>query len=461
MEDDGRWNGHNRREELARRSPVLVSTVMAMALMSRLPGGDAPALPSDAQKIAEKADLAITALKTSTDAQIGKIKAQEVKDLQRLCDASVKKGDQAQAAAIKQRIDSIGSSAAASPAPAKGEKIDLAGIAPGSAGWIDASGDLFGGENAGVGIWNMVYLPGTRAVVASVVKHGLWATLDGGVHWKRLGESGNRPPDAGQAVQFLLDPQDPNRLWCSGMYGFGCWRTDDGGLSFKKLGDQTHLDGMAVDFSDAERKTLITGGHEQARSARLSIDGGVTWKLIGDRLPDDSSFSTLPIVLDKSTFIINTSGWGDKKWGIYRSTDGGQAWTKVSDVGAADCALVTRSGTIFYSLFWNMDHIVSRDHGLTWTKLGAPVRRQLIELPDGTLAGLGGGNQRQPYFSSDDGRTWTPFGAEVPFKPCDWGTHFIYNPSHKSFFCYCDTPPGPGPHVVMRMDITAGRPPAQ
>src|SRR5208283_2991720 len=108
-------------------------------------------------------------------------------------------------------------------------------------------------------------------------------------------------------------------------YGFGCWRSADGGKSFVQLGDQTHLDGIGVDCSEPERKTILLGLHERDRSLRLSTDGGTTFRLIGDRLPEGTGFSTLPIILDSRTFITNTSGWGDKKWGIWRSQDGGQS----------------------------------------------------------------------------------------------------------------------------------------
>jgi hypothetical protein len=314
--------------------------------------------------------------------------------------------------------------------------------------WVDASGDLFAGENAGAGAWRMFAWPGAKTVVASVVKHGLWASADAGAHWQRLGQPGQRPPDSGQMVQCLLDPVHPERLWCSGMYGFGCWRSTDGGTSFVQLGDQAHLDGLAVDCSDPERKTILIGLHERDHSLHLSTDGGQTFHLIGDRLPAGTSFSTLPIILDHTTFITNTSGWGDKKWGMWRSQDAGQSWTKVSDAGAADYALISRTGSIFYSLLWEMDHVVSRDHGLTWTKLGAPVRGQLIELPDGTLVGLGGDGRAKLFASHDDGVTWKQCGDEVPFKPVG----VIYDAVHNAFIAY-RSDKGPGPLLIARWEL--------
>ena len=314
--------------------------------------------------------------------------------------------------------------------------------------WCDATGDLFAGEGAGTGIWRMTAWPGPGLLVASLVKRGLWASADGGTTWKRLGPAGQRPPDAGQAVQFLVDPQEPHRLWCSGMYGFGCWRSDDGGATFVQLGGNQHLDGLGVDLSDPQRRTLLEGLHEQARSLHLSTDGGATWTRIGDHLPDGTGFSTLPIVVDAKTYIVNTSGWGKLSWGIWRSTDAGATWAKTSDAGPADYALVATNGHIFWSQLWNGDHLVSRDVGVSWQPLNAPVRGLLCELPGGILVGLGGGKQSQPFASLDDGRTWKPFGDEPPFKPIG----IIYDAKRNALICYRGES-GPQAALVVRWDL--------
>jgi hypothetical protein len=50
-------------------------------------------------------------------------------------------------------------------------------------------------------------------------------------------------------------------------------------------GPKWGADGVAVDFSDPQRKTLLLGLHEQSQSLQMSSDGGTTWQRIGDRLP--------------------------------------------------------------------------------------------------------------------------------------------------------------------------------
>jgi outer membrane protein assembly factor BamB len=89
--------------------PTLIALLCAIARC--LSAEDAAALPPEAQKIADKAEAAIAAVIAATDAQVGKLKSQEAKDLQRLLDAALKKKDQAVADLIKQRLDAVGADA--------------------------------------------------------------------------------------------------------------------------------------------------------------------------------------------------------------------------------------------------------------------------------------------------------------------------------------------------------------
>ena len=63
-------------------------------------------LPADAKTSVEKADAKIEQLRKAYEEACAKVKAQEIKDLQRVHDA-VKKGDPAGAAAVKAKIDAL------------------------------------------------------------------------------------------------------------------------------------------------------------------------------------------------------------------------------------------------------------------------------------------------------------------------------------------------------------------
>lgn len=88
------------------------------------------------------------------------------------------------------------------------------------------------------------------------------------------------------------------------------------------------------------RRTLLAGGHEQSRTVWKSVDGGQTWTNIGATLPEGTKFSSNPLLLDASTYVVNASGWGKGTGGVYHTADGGATWTQVSTLEAdgAPCA---------------------------------------------------------------------------------------------------------------------------
>lgn len=281
--------------------------------------------------------------------------------------------------------------------------------------WVDATGNLGGDEWVKAGPWKLACIPNTGEVIVSMVALGLWSSSDGGATWRRMGADGQRPPDKGQAVHFVFDHGNPKNFWTSGMYGYGVWKTTDGGRKFEKLGPHDHCDGMGVDLADPGHKTLLLGLHEQARSTHKSVDGGKTWASIGDKLPEKTNHSSDPLVLDAKTYLTNTAGWlQGHTWGIYRSEDAGETWTKVSDLGAAGSQLVARDGGIYWPVLWDGAIAFSGDRGKTWVKLQTPVRAPIAEAPGGRIVGVKG---TQLFFSADQGKTWNACGPVLPFKP--------------------------------------------
>lgn len=278
-------------------------------------------------------------------------------------------------------------------------------------GWINVTNNVGGAKWGAYGVTYMKAVPGRDAVIAGVSECGLWATSDGGTTWTKLGgdEIKNRPG------RIVFDPRNPDVFWVSGCYGGAPFRTDDGGHSFHRLGRLAHADGIAVDFTDPQRKTLLLGLHEQSQSLQLSADGGDSWTKIGDRLPANSNHSTDPIILDSKTFLINTAGWKpNATLGIYRSGDAGQTWTQVSTFGPAGEPLVASDGAIYWQRLWGGGLLKSTDQGKTWSAVSRAVKSNPIELPDHRLAGLAA---NQIVVSSDGGATWTNLGPPAPFKP--------------------------------------------
>jgi photosystem II stability/assembly factor-like uncharacterized protein len=298
--------------------------------------------------------------------------------------------------------------------------------------WTDVTNNVGGDKWGAYGVTYVKGVPDSDMVIAGVSEVGLWATLDNGATWKKLGGSEIRS----RPGRIVFDPKNPRIFYVSGCYGDAPFKTEDGGKTFQRLGKQTHADGVAIDFTDPDRKTLLLGLHEQSQSLQLSTDGGKSWKKIGDKLPADSNHSTDPIVLDAKTWLINTAGWKQKaSLGIYRTDDAGETWTQVSKYGPAGQPLVASDGAIYWQRLYGGGLLKSTDQGKTWTDLGRGnkdnpmIHSNPIELPGKRLAGL---NEAQLLVSSDGGTTWTKFGPPAPFKP----NGITYSEKGKSFYAW-------------------------
>jgi photosystem II stability/assembly factor-like uncharacterized protein len=221
----------------------------------------------------------------------------------------------------------------------------------------------------------------------------------------------------------VYDPAHASVFWESGVYGSaGVYQTTDRGGTFRRLGSVFHVDYLSVDLRDPERRTLLAGGHEQAQTVYQSTDGGQTWTNIGMSLPAKGT-SSHPLIIDSETYLVNAEGVG-----IYRTTNSGASWRRVSAQGPSQPPLVTSNGTIYWPA--NGGLLKSTDLGTTWAQVGTDIRPvHPIELADGRVVSVGANHL---VISADGGSTWSPFGAILPFTP----TGLIYSPSRRAFFIW-------------------------
>lgn len=224
---------------------------------------------------------------------------------------------------------------------------------------------------------------------------GIWKTLDGGIHWRPLFD---REPVSSIGA-LAVAPSNPNVVWAGTgessirshiSMGWGMFRSIDAGATWRRIGLENtgRIARIAVDPRNAEVALVAALGHAYAPQ---------------------------------------------RERGIYRTTDGGQSWTRVlfagDSAGGVDVVMDPNDPNVVYAATWQIEiHTWGRtsggggsgiwksvDNGMTWRRLtgsGLPTR------PFGKV-GLG-------VTRADSKRLYALIetGKGIPFKgePTDTGT---------------------------------------
>jgi photosystem II stability/assembly factor-like uncharacterized protein len=173
-------------------------------------------------------------------------------------------------------------------------------------------------------------------------------------------------------------------------------------------------DTISVDFSDPNRRTLLHGGHEQINYLYVSFTSGKTWRRIEDGIPPGVSLLGNPLIVGDNTFVVPGGG---KASGMYRTTDAGRSWRRVSTVGAMavhpfDVPLVVDESNIYWLGAGGL--VRSADAGLTWEAVSIGLQCAPIQAQKGELACV---IASQIAISRNKGSTWTQVGPPLPFTP--------------------------------------------
>ncbi len=306
-------------------------------------------------------------------------------------------------------------------------------VFPLPAQWINVTGNLANMPSECGNLCLLSVVPGQDRILAGIAQRGLWQTTDGGATWTPLGQGPGSDAIVNRPSRIVYDPTNAEVFWESGIYNrSGVYQTTNGGQTFRHLGKITHNDFVSVDFSDPLRRTLLAGGHEQSRTVWKSVDGGQTWTNIGATLPEGTKFSSNPLLLDASTYLVNASGWGKGTGGVYRTTNGGATWSQVTSLEANGVPLSASDGSIYWPLMYDRGVIRSTNQGQTWTQVcgsGVIKGERIIELPDGRLAAVAG---KSVKVSSDHGAGWSPALAPTPIQP----SGVIYAPARQAFYIW-------------------------
>ncbi len=218
---------------------------------------------------------------------------------------------------------------------------------------------------------------------------GLYRSDDGGKTWRNVGLKTSE-----HIGRIAIDPKDSNIVYVAAqgpLWGpggdRGLFKTTDNGKTWKNIlniSENTGVTDVVIDPRNPEtiyaasyqrRRhmfTLIDGGPESA--IYKSTDAGVTWNKVRAGLPTgDMGRIGLAVSPVDSNVVYATIESGDRKGGIFRSSDRGGSWEKRNDfdAGAMYYARVVADPKDVDRIYvMNVFLMVSDDGGRTVRRLG-------------------------------------------------------------------------------------------
>lgn len=281
---------------------------------------------------------------------------------------------------------------------------------------------------------DVIYVGTGSAAIRSnvIVGRGVYRSADAGRTWTHVGLR-----DAGQIGAIEIHPRDPNVAFVAATGSTfgpnperGVFRTTDGGRTWKKvlyISEKVGAVALAMNKDNpqeiyagawqAERKpwTIMSGGPADVTGIYKSTDGGETWTHLSNGLPTGLIGKVdIDVARSQPSTVYALLEADRDEGGLYRSDDSGASWTRVSN----DSRL---TGRPFYYIYvdvdpkdaetvWvnNLSLVKSTDGGRNWTTVPTPhgdnhgmwINHENTDLM--IQSNDGGAN-----VSLDGGRTWS------------------------------------------------------
>ncbi|WP_235296996.1 WD40/YVTN/BNR-like repeat-containing protein [Portibacter marinus] len=201
-----------------------------------------------------------------------------------------------------------------------------------------------------------------------------------------------------------------DNLFYFGSTGGGIWKTEDGGRSWENISDGFFGGSIgAIAVAPSDDNVIYAGGGEKTVRGNVSygygvwksVNAGETWEQMG--LEKSRHISRIRIHPDNPD-IVYAAVMGDlykdtEDRGVYKSTDGGQTWTKKlfanASAGAVDLVIDPHNPRVMYASTWK-------------------IRRTPYSLSSG-------GEGSSLWKSTDSGETWEDISDAEGLPDGDWG----------------------------------------
>ncbi|MCP9454695.1 MAG: hypothetical protein NNA18_01125 [Nitrospira sp.] len=170
--------------------------------------------------------------------------------------------------------------------------------------------------------------PTRRTVLYAGTSGGVYKTVDLAEHWEAVNH-GLVPatlPKTSRALNVTsvqVDPYEPDTVYAATLAGL--YKTMDGGMSWKRIGESLADQMIVAMVLDRARKGVVyLAGRD---GIHRSEDGGMTWTTINQGLVTTNVRALVQSMINPRLFYAGTNGSG-----LYRSLDAGETWEAMPPV---------------------------------------------------------------------------------------------------------------------------------
>ena len=181
---------------------------------------------------------------------------------------------------------------------------------------------------------------------------GVWRTLDGGVYWENISDGFFTTASIGA---LAVAPSDPNVIYAGTgeccirgdvSHGDGVYRSTDRGKTWQNLGlrETRHIARIRVHPQNPDLVYVAALGHVYGPNAERGVyrskDGGTSWEQVLVRSENAGAIDlsldpTNPRILYAAIWQSRRTPWsltsGGPESGIFKTTDGGDTWTEITN----------------------------------------------------------------------------------------------------------------------------------
>ena len=193
-----------------------------------------------------------------------------------------------------------------------------------------------------------------RKVLIASASGGVFKSENAGITWESIFDDYG----AGSIGSVKFDQKNLNTIWVgtgesanrnSSAWGDGIYKSVDGGKSFKNMGlENTHqIAEIEIHPNNSDIVFAAAVGHLWGYSGDRGLfrtnDGGNSWEKVLGGLPNDGKTGCTEIIFHPSNPDIIYAGFyhrlrqpasfesGGEKGGLFKSTDGGMTWKKITN----------------------------------------------------------------------------------------------------------------------------------